>query len=155
MFGASGRPPWFPALTIGPANTPRAGLGSQTINSRDGSAAQRIALTILNGNAAGTGVNPISTQMTDNVGNVATVILASPSRSTLCLISGSSGGNLFSDILNVTPNSFAVINSLTDAGAPPARNYSVAAFALRLAMGAVPPPFWNINVLAFGADMRN
>lgn len=123
-----------------------------TVNTRDGTSAQRTALTILNGNAAGTGSNYIATQMSDNVGTSPATILTNPRVSTLVQVSCSGGGDSFSDIVNCSTAAVAVMSSLNNSGAPPSRTYSVSGFSLKLAFAS---GSYSPNVLAFGADFRN
>lgn len=123
-------------------------FGTLVINTRDGTNSQRTPLQFLDGNAGGTGINWVALQMTDNVTNA--VILTSPLFSTLAIISGNAGGNYFSDVVNCSTGAVTVISTLSG-GAPPARTYSVASFSLRVAMASS----MNVNVMAFGVDIRN
>ena len=123
---------------------------TQTVNARTGTASEKLFFTGLTDNVAGTSSIEIRSKLTDSVTGP-TPILTTVGRSGLVQVQGTSGGNRFSDIVHVTPNSFAVISSLTDSGAPAARTYSMIGFSLNLTIAVG----YNIHAVVTNIDERN
>jgi len=80
----------------------------------------------------------VNQQQTTSVSTSATVILASPTYLTFCLVHGSDGTNRFSDVvsMSVGTGTVNVINSLSAGGSPAARTYSQASSTFKLAMAS-------------------
>jgi hypothetical protein len=80
----------------------------------------------------------VNQQQTTSVSTSATVILASPSYLTFCLVHGSNGTDRFSDVvsMSVGTGTVNVINSLSAGGSPASRTYSQSSSTFRLAMAS-------------------